>query len=155
MRKKHWLALATLTGCITLGLGAARSQLPPAAPQALQKEVALAAGVDEVNVVKVLNVLGPEVARQLAAGKEVQLPRFGTFRVVRLAEQRNLEDGRPVIQPARNVAIFIADPALNQAANAPGAVPSAEVPAFQYVPLPNQSPAPKAPGTRTPNTRTR
>src|SRR5262245_42073992 len=136
VRKQHWLALALLIGSITVGLSVA--QQPKPAPPPLPAAVAQASGVGEGDVVKVLNVLGPEIVRQLAAGKEVGVPGLGTFRVVKLSEQRNLEDGRPVVQPAKNVVIFVADEAANQVVNTGAAAPKETVPAFQYVPLPTQ-----------------
>ncbi len=152
MRKTHWLALAALVGTLA---ATAHSQLPAPGPGPLPKEVARAAKVEEEDTVKVLTALGPAVTRQLAAGRQVSIVGLGTFRVVRIAATRNLEDGRVVVQPARNTIEFIPDGAVEQAANAPGAVPVVEVPAFQYVPLPGQTPSQKVPTGRAPSSRIR
>src|SRR5215470_263410 len=157
MRKQHWLALAGVLGALAVGLivtAPAHSQLPRQAGS-LSSELATATQLAERDVAKLLTALGPALTQQLAAGRQVQLPGLGTFRVVRLGESKNLVDGRPVTQPARNIVEFLPDAALNQAAAAPGAVPAAEVPPFQYVPLPNQTPGQKVPAGRTPSTRIR
>ena len=158
MRKNHWPALAGLAGTIGIGLGLtglAHSQLPAAPRPALPKRLAAAAKVEEDDVVKMLNVLGPDILQEIAAGREVTLPRLGTFRIVRVAESRNLVDGRPVVQQATNVIVFAPDPALEQAAAAPGVKPNAEVPAFQYNLFPGQTPGQKVPYGRSPSTRVR
>src|SRR5262245_29106223 len=158
MRHTHTLALGALVGAIVLGLGLAgpaRSQLPAPKPQPLPKELVRATQLAEADVLKLLVSLGPAISLQIASGGQVEVPGLGIFRIGPLAESRNLEDGRPVTQPARNVVQFIPSPALDQAANAPGAVPTLEVPAFQYVPFPGQTPGQKVPPGRTPSTRVR
>ena len=65
------------------------------------------------------------------------------------------EMGKVVVEPAVNVVEFLPDAGTTQAANASGAVPATEVPAFQYIPLPGQTPSPKVPNTRAPSTRIR
>jgi nucleoid DNA-binding protein len=153
MRKTHWLALAALIGTLA---ATAYSQLPaPLPPGSLPADVAKATKVNDENVRKVFDALGPTITRQLAAGRQVDVPGLGRFRVVRLSATRNLEDGKVVNQPARNVVEFLADPVVEQAANAPGAVPALTVPAFQYVPLPGQTPTQKVPNERVPSTRIR
>src|SRR5207248_9770917 len=104
---------------------------------------------------KLLAALGPALSAQLAAGRQVQLPGLGTFRVVRIQESRNLQDGRPVVVPATNIVEFVPDATLTQAANARGAVPAAEVPPFPFNPLRDQTPGQKTPLIRTPSTRIR
>ncbi len=158
MRKTHWFALAALVGTIALALGltgTAHSQLPTAPLGPLNKEVARVTKIEEVDVTKVLDALGPAITRQLAAGRQVKVAGLGSFRVVRLSQTRNLEDGRVVVQPARNIVEFLPDAVVEQAANAPGAVPVVDVPAFQYVPLPGQVPGQKVPLERSPSTRIR
>jgi len=158
MRKQHWLALGGVLAALGLGLGLtapARSQLPRPQAGTLPKELAGTTQLDEKDIVKLLTALGPAVSQQLAAGRQVQFPGLGTFRVVRLLESKNLRDGRPVTEPARNIVEFLPDAALTQSANAPGAVPAAEVPPFQYNPLPDQTPGQKVPSGRTPSSRIR
>ena len=102
MRKAHW-GLAALAGAMVLTLswtGPARSQrvivLDP-----LPRDLAKQAEVGEADVAKVLTALGPAVARQLAAGREVAVPGLGTFRVVRIPENKDLVGGRPGTIPSR------------------------------------------------------
>src|SRR5262245_4544617 len=138
MSKTRLLIFGALVGVLafTLGIGVAHSQQKPPLGT-FQKDLAVAAKVGEEDTVQLLNALGPAVARQLAAGRQVVLPGLGTFRVVQLGETRNLDaQGRVVVQPATNVVEFLPEAGLNQAANAPGAVPAVVVPAFQYNILP-------------------
>jgi nucleoid DNA-binding protein len=158
MRKQHWLALGGLVGSIAVGLGlagSARSQLPPPPPRSLNTELVRTTGLEEAQVDKLLKALGPEISKQLEAGRQVSLQGLGTFRVVQLEASRNLDAGRPVMEPARNIVEFLPDAAMERAASAPGAVPAVYVPAFQYVPLPNQTPSTRVPPGRTPSTRVR
>jgi nucleoid DNA-binding protein len=152
MRKTHWLSLAALIGVLA---ATAYSQLPARTPPPFQKELAAISRIEEADSNKVLEALGPTITRQIAAGREVRIPGLGLFRVVRLAETKNLEDGRVVNQLARNIVEFLPDPIVDQAANAPGAIPAVEVPAFQYLVLPGQTPTMKVPNTRMPSTRIR
>jgi nucleoid DNA-binding protein len=161
MRKTSWLALVGIIGTIGIGLGltgTARSQLPAApGPDTFPKELAKATKFEDETVDALLKALGPAVRQQIVAGRQVSVTGLGTFRVVRLSESRNLEDGRVVVQPARNVIEFLPDAAIEQAANAPGTVPVVEVPAFQYNTLPGQTPRQRVPSGsgRSPSTRVR
>jgi nucleoid DNA-binding protein len=158
MRKQHWLALGGLVAGVAIGLGvagSARSQLPPPPPRSLPTELRQTTGLEEAQVLKLLNALGPEISRQLAAGREVSLPGLGTFRVVQMEATRALEAGRPTTEPARNFVEFIPDAAVERAASAPGATPAVFVPTFQYVPLPNQTPSTRVPQQRVPYSRVR
>ncbi|MBI1914456.1 MAG: HU family DNA-binding protein [Planctomycetes bacterium] len=156
MRKAHG-GLAALAGAIVLTLswtGPARSQRPVVLDP-LPKDIAKRAEVDEADVAKVLNALGPAVARQIAAGREVAVPGLGTFRVVRIPENKDLVGGRPATVPPRNYVEFLPDEGVVQASNSPDAKPGVTVPPFQYTPLPGQTPSQKVPSGRTPSTRIR
>lgn len=161
MTRRTLLPIALLVAGLGIGFFAsnrARSDVfapppPPLGP--FEIEIAKTTKVAQEDVDKVLTEFGAQLSRQLAAGREIELPGCGSFRVARLPESRNLEDGRPVIQPATNVVVFLPDESLTQAANAPGAVPATVVPAFQYVPLPGQTPSTKTPYNRAPSTRVR
>jgi nucleoid DNA-binding protein len=155
MRKNLAIALAAFLGGSIFSLGVVRSQPLPRVITTFEKALAEGSKLKEEEVSALLNVLGPAVAEQIAAGRQVSLPGLGTFRVVRLEEQRNLEEGRVVTQPATNVIEFLPDAGITQAANAPGAVPALEVPAFKYIPFPGQTPGQKVPPGRVPSTRVR
>src|SRR5262245_62285252 len=104
MRKAHWGGLAALGGAIVVALSwttPARSQRPVALDP-LPRDLAKQAQVDETDVVKVLNALGPAISRQIAAGREVGVPGLGSFRVVRIPESKDLIGGRPATIPPRN-----------------------------------------------------
>jgi nucleoid DNA-binding protein len=156
MRKAHW-GLAALAGAIVLTLawtGPARSQRPLALDP-LPRDIARRTTVDETDVAKVLNALGPAVARQIAAGREVTVPGLGTFRVVRIPENKDLVGGRPATVPPRNYVEFLPNEGLVEASNSPDAKPAVTVPPFQYVPLLGQTPSQKVPSGRTPSSRIR
>jgi nucleoid DNA-binding protein len=132
----------------------ARSSKPPSKDDPLATRVARATKVSEQDVNKVINALGAAVQEDLKRGKTVSFPGLGTFRVVSVPAHRDLQQGRPVVVPARNSVEFLAGGELESAANSSTAVPAEAVPPFQYVPLPNQIKGQKDPGTRAPNVRT-
>ncbi len=157
MRKAHRGALGVLLatfGLVLCWVAPARSQRPPFV-DTLSKELARATDVDEEDVDKVLAALGPALAQQIAAGREVNLRGLGTFRVVRIPENKDLFDGRPATIPARNYVEFLPDASIVQASNSPDARPAVTVPPFQYIPFPGQTPGQRVPSGRTPSTRIR
>jgi nucleoid DNA-binding protein len=157
MRTRNWLALGTLVGTLALVLATvppARSQKPPA-EEGVPQQLARATKLTEEQASKFYAALGPILSAEIRKGKTVSLPGLGTFRVVRIAAHRDLVDGRPVVIPARNTIEFIGGEELIGAANSEGAVPSEEVPAFEYIPLPGQTPGQKTGPVRTSGVRTR
>ena len=121
----------------------------------LKSQIAKATKLEEADVDKVLKELGPAISARLARGERVDMPGLGTFRVVRIPEHRDLVQGRPATIPAVNYVEFLAGPAVVDAANAPTAVPAATVPAFEYNPVPYQTPGQRVPDERVPSTRVR
>jgi nucleoid DNA-binding protein len=121
----------------------------------LTARLAKSADIPEEKVAKLLKELGPAISAQLAKGEKVELPGLGTLRVVRVAEHRDLVNGRPAIIAAKNYVEFLPVGALNDAANAPGAVPQDTVPVWQFNPLGNQVPSERIPSGRVPGTKTR
>jgi nucleoid DNA-binding protein len=155
MSKTRLLLFGAVFGFLAFGLGVAHSQ-PRLLLEPLPKDLAVATKVNEKDTVRLLDALGPAVARQLAAGRQVSLPGLGTFRVVRLGEARNLDaDGRVITQPATNIVEFVPEGNLTEAANSADAVPAVIVPAFQYNILPGQIPSQRVPYTRSPSNRVR
>jgi nucleoid DNA-binding protein len=155
MRKTRTIVTFALIAGLAFTLGHAHSQPLGRGLGTLDRELAAAAKLKEEDVNTVLLNLGPAIAEQIANGRQVAVPGLGTFRVVQLEEQKNLDEGRVVTEPAVNVIEFLPDASLTQASNAPGAVPAAVVPAFKYTPLPGQTPSQKVPNFRTPSTRVR
>ena len=162
MRKARWLALTALLGPIGLVLtftSLVHSQKSSAKTAKDKKEtmaqrVARESKLTEEQVTKVLNALGPAMLAELKTGKSVGLPGLGTFRVVHVAGHKDIAaGGRPVAIPAFNTVEFLASAEVGEAANAKGVVPAESVPAFQYVPLPGQTPGQKVGRTRTPSQR--
>src|SRR5690349_16637324 len=84
------------------------------------------------SVEKIMKALGPAIQEQLTAGRQVEIPGVGTFRVVKVEAYRDLVDGRPATIPERNYVEFLPAAALNTAANAPGAVPARVVPPAEF-----------------------
>jgi nucleoid DNA-binding protein len=128
---------------------------PKAPAGSLQARLAKVADVPEDKVAKLLKALGPELAAQLAKGEMVEIPGLGTFRVVRIAEHRDLVNGRPAIIPAVNRVEFLPATGMSDAANAPGAVPQQTVPVWEFNPLGNQVPTDRAPSGRVPGYKVR
>jgi nucleoid DNA-binding protein len=131
-----------------------QSQRPPK-EETLAQRLARAAKVKDDQATKVLDALGPVIRDELQQGRQVPIPGLGTFRVVRVAEHRDLRDGRPVVIPATNTIEFLPEGVVTEVANAEGARPAETVPAFRYIVLPGQTPAQKMGSTRAPNVRTR
>jgi nucleoid DNA-binding protein len=157
MRKKlcYGLVGALAVLGLILGLtGPAHSQRPRP-PKSLTEMIADDSGVAVKDVEKVLKALGPNAARVLARGETVDLPRFGTLRVVRIPEHRNMDfNGRPITVAAVNYVEFLPYSDVVTAANALDAVPAATVPPFEYHPITDRIPRERMPNVRTPNIRT-
>jgi nucleoid DNA-binding protein len=160
MRKRPWLALAAMAGALGtfVPMEAPGQQAPrPRPDETMGQRVARESKLSEEQVTRVLNALGPAVRDELKKGNTVSLPGLGSFRVVRVAEHKDMEagTGRVLRVPARNNVEFLATEGLGEAANSPTTVPAETVPAFEHVPLPNQTPGQKVPSTKTEGTRTR
>lgn len=141
---------------IILGLaGAGYGQRQLAREETLTQRLARLAKLKESDADAFFTALGPAIREELERGKEVAITGLGTFRVVRIAEHKDLRNGQPVIVPAVNMVEFLAAGEINGGANSDNAQPAETVPPFQYIPLPGQTPGQKAPRTRTPSIRTR
>jgi nucleoid DNA-binding protein len=158
MRKAQWWGLAGLLAALVLIAGAAAPAQTGSGkkkkPQTLQSRIAKATKLKEKNVAKMLRALGPAITAQLQAGKSVDLAGVGTFRVVQVAEHRNLVNGRVVRVPAANYIEFVPSGTLNGAAAATPA-PARTVPAFEYNPRPYETPGFRTEGLKVGRTRTR
>jgi hypothetical protein len=81
---------------------------------------------------------------------------LGTFRVVRVAEHKDLANGgRPIVVPAFNTVEFVGSIEVAEGVNAEGVAPAETVPAFQYIPNPYHTPPQKMERTHTPSQRVR
>jgi nucleoid DNA-binding protein len=158
MRQSRWIALFTLLGALAVILGltaSAQSQRPATPQQGLKPRVATASKLDEADVQKMLDALGPAIRDMIRTGAQVDLPGLGTFRVVRIPEHRDLVAGRPATIAASNYVEFVPTGDIINAANGPGAVPADTVPPFEYIVNPGQAPGLRTGPTRQPGTRTR
>jgi nucleoid DNA-binding protein len=145
-----------LLALVALAVAVAASAQPPgAAPRAtVRSRVSTATKQKEELVQKFLDALGPAVRDQLRAGESVAVPGLGVFNVVRVAEHRNLVQGRVVIVPAANYVEFVPAGPLNDAANTPGAKPVRTVPGFEYIVNPRVTPGIRTDPPRSGRTRT-
>jgi nucleoid DNA-binding protein len=135
----------------------AQPQKKPRGDETLHQRVARESKLTEEQVGRVLTALGPAVRDQLTKGNTVNLPGLGTFRVVRVAEHKDIEagTGRVLRVPATNTVEFLASEGLGEAANGAAVMPAETVPAYQFNPLGGQTPGQRVPPTRTEGTRTR
>jgi nucleoid DNA-binding protein len=117
--------------------------------------LAVASKVSEDDITKVLQALGPVMREELSKGQAVTIQGLGTFRIVKLAEFRDLRDGKPVVIPARNTVEFLPSEGTLDAANSEDAAPAVVVPAFEYKTMPGQTPGQKMGRTRVPDVRVR
>ena len=109
----------------------------------------------EQSVDRLLEKLGSAMQEQLSAGRQVEIPGVGKFRVVKVEAYKDLVDGRPGVIPEKNYVEFLPDAALNTAANAPGAVPARVVPPNEFKVNPAANPGLRNDGLKTGRTRTR
>ena len=125
-----------------------------AAPN-LEAGVVAASKEKKETVEKVIKALGPAIQEQLTAGRTVEIPGVGTFRVVKVEAYRDLVGGRPAVIPEKNYVEFVPSAALNTAANAPGAVPARTVPPAEFKVNPAANPGIREDGIKSPRTRIR
>ena len=87
--------------------------------QELIKAIAADAGVTQTAATAMLKSFEHNVSKTLAAGDEVRLIGFGTFKVVPRAARdgRNPKTGEPLFIPATNVPRFTAGKTLKDAVN--------------------------------------
>ena len=155
MRKHPTWALVAIVA--TLGIvfcvaSYARSQRD--APKAtLSSLVAKKTKLDEADVAKVLEALGPIVRDKLASGETIEFPGIGQIRVVRIPEHKDMVKGRPGVIAATNNVELIPTDEVVKAANSPTAVPAVTVPVFEFNPLPDQTQGLKMPSSRIPTNR--
>jgi nucleoid DNA-binding protein len=159
MRKARWLALAVLLA--TMGLVAGQSTTKTARPKENKEEtipqrIAKDTKLTEQQAEKFYNAVGSAIRDQLHRGKTVAVPGLGTFRVVRVAEHKDMAaGGRPVTVPAFNTVEFVGTVEVSDGVNAEGVTPAETVPPFQYITLPGQTPGQKMGRTHAPSQRVR
>jgi nucleoid DNA-binding protein len=156
MRIHHLLlgGMAAFLGIVLVTYGQAQSEKESEAGTLPQK-IAKATKLKEEDATKFFQALGPAIAEELKSGKEVTVPGLGLFRVVRIPEHRDLQNGQPVTVPAVNTVEFMPEGTVTTAANSESAKPSETVPPFQYILLPGQTPGQKAARNRVPAQRTK
>jgi nucleoid DNA-binding protein len=120
-----------------------------------ERQVTRKTKVKQETVALVLKSLGPAIIAEIRRGRQVVIPNLGVFRVVRVAEHRDLRNGQPVTIAATNYVEFVPEAAVVAVANAQGTVPAAVVPPFEYNTLPNQTPGIRTNKVRAPRIRTR
>jgi nucleoid DNA-binding protein len=157
MRNKWLLAGGVVATLAILGLGFAGGVVYSQRQEiaALEQQVARRAGVAEATVIRVLKAFGPVAVGELKKGNELTLGGLGVLRVVRVAEHRDLRNGRPVVIPAVNYVEFVPTADLASEANDAAVRPNETVPEFKYTPLPNQTPSQRTGKIRVPPVRTR
>ena len=159
MRTARWLALAILLG--TMGLVTGQSTTKTAKPteqkdETIPQRIARDTKLNQKDAEKFFQAMGPALRDQLQRGKTVAVPGLGTFRVVRVAEHRDMAaGGRPIVVPAFNTVEFVGSVEVNEGVNAEGVTPEETVPAFQYIPIPNRTPAQKQGRNALPGQRVR
>src|SRR5262249_37604200 len=117
MGKQHRLALGTLLAALAVASLGYSQYPPPPKEETLNQRPARLSNLPEPDVKRFLSVLGPAVREELGKGKEVSLSGLGTFRIVRVAEHRDLRNGRPVMIPAVNTVEFLPEGGTLEAAN--------------------------------------
>jgi len=156
MFRKHGIALGLLLGLLGLLISStapAQSPTKPPAKETLVQRLARTAKLTEEQAERAFQMIGPAIRDELTKGNTVGVPGLGSFRVVRVAEHKDLRNGRPTAIPAANRVEFLGSVEMGDAANSDSAVPAETVPEFKYILLPNQTPGQKMPRQRTLPTR--
>jgi nucleoid DNA-binding protein len=156
MKRAQW-ALAGLMGALALVVVvAAQAQVVTGKPTTTLKGDVVKASKQKDEVVdKIFKALGPAFRAQLQAGRTVEVPGVGSFRVVRVSEYKDLVGGRPTTVPARSYVEYAPAGDVTTAANAPGTVPAKTVQGYEFRVNPSAAPGLKNEGTRNPGIRTR
>jgi nucleoid DNA-binding protein len=157
MKRAQW-ALAGLVGMLALVVAVtADAQVVTGGkpPPTLKAAVVKSSKQKDEVVDTVFKALGPAFRAQLQAGRAVEIPGVGVFRVVRVSEYKDLEGGRPVIVPARSYVEYVPAADVTAAANAPGTVPAKNVQGYEFRVNPNAASGLKTENGRNPGIRTR
>jgi nucleoid DNA-binding protein len=117
----------------------------------LKTAVAKASKQKEADVEAVFKALGPAIAEQIRAGREVNLPGVGVIRIVRVLGHKDLVGGRPAFIPSKNYIEFVPTSDVTTAASSPGAKPSRDAAAWEFTVDPNTGPGQRAAMIRAPN----
>ena len=149
--------LALLLGLVAVMVVQVDAQVPSTkrTPSTLKAGIVAATKEKSERVDKILKAIGAALVEQIRAGRQVEIEGLGTFRVVQVAEHRDLVGGRPATIAAKNFIEFAPASAVEAAANASGAVPARTVPGYDFRINPNADPGIRTPATRNPGTRTR
>jgi nucleoid DNA-binding protein len=159
MRTARWLALAILF--TTIGLVTGQPTTKKAKPrdtrdETIPQRIARETKLEEKDAEKFFQAVGTAIRDQIQRGKTVSVPGLGTFRVVRVAEHKDMAaGGRPIVVPAFNTVEFVGSIEVNDEVNATNVTPAETVPAFQYNPLPGQTPGQKQGRSHVPSSRVR
>src|SRR5438876_12088238 len=117
MQRRSFLVLGVLFA-VVVGMEVVRAAAPtPEANLPLTARVAKKHDMKPEDVDRLLKTLAAEANKDLQAGESVVLPGLGTLRVVRIAEYKDLKDGKPVTIPAHNTIEFLPEGGLTDAAN--------------------------------------
>jgi nucleoid DNA-binding protein len=147
MRTARWIALSVLLG--TMGLVTGQSTTKTAKPtekkdETIPQRIARDTRLNDKDAEKFFQAIGPAIRDQVQRGKTVTVPGLGTFRVVRVAQHKDMAaGGRPIVVPPFNTVEFVGSVEVNDGVNAEGVTPAETVPPFQYIPMPDRTPAQK------------
>lgn len=159
MRSAKWslvgLAVVLAWGIVMSARAQVGGKNKKTLPPSLKAGVAAATRYKEEAIDKVFKALGPALSDQLRAGREVELPGVGVFRVVQVQQYRDLVNGRPAVVPPRNYVEFVPNAGLDAIANAPGVRAARVVENAEFRVNPNAEGGIRVGPTRNIGTRTR
>ena len=152
------LLLAGMASYIAMGPVVAQIiQQPKPIPknETFVQRVARYSDIKDKEAERCIQSIGRALFEDLKQGKTDAIPGLGSFRIVRVAESKDLVNGRPAQVPAYNVVEFSPEDSITDAANDANVEAARIVPAFQYFILPGQTPGQKMGSSRMPNSRMR
>ncbi|CAN5115203.1 hypothetical protein BH10PLA2_BH10PLA2_29980 [soil metagenome] len=158
MLNRRYLPLLVIAGMsvyVILQPVSAQQVKPIPKNETFVQRVARYSDVKEKDAERCIQNLGKALMEDLRQGKTDAIPGLGSFRIVRVAESKDLVNGRPATIPAYNVVEFSPEEGVAETANGESIEAARTVPAFQYILLPGQTPGQRMPGARMPSSRMR
>jgi nucleoid DNA-binding protein len=128
---------------------------PTGVKKSISNRLALQYKMTPDDMDRLLKSFGAEALIDLGEGSNIELPGLGVLRIVRVAEHKDLKDGRPVTYPAYNVVEFLPTPDVTGAVNNADIKPAVTVPAYEFTPIPDGNPGTRMPNVRNPGVRTK
>jgi nucleoid DNA-binding protein len=149
------LVIAGMSAYVMLQPASAQQAKPIPKNETFVQRLARYSDVKEKDAERCIQNIGKALMEDLRQGRTDTIPGLGSFRIVRVAESKDLVNGRPATIPAYNVVEFSPEEGIAETANGENIEASVYVPSFKYILLPGQTPGQRIPSSRMPSSRMR